>query len=341
LLIEGDVLARRMKMKRGGMILFCVVALAWSLAIPEIQNVLHFTKIAGYNPKDAIRACGEALDNLALKHGFRVKHSRNAMDILNLEQFDVVVFDNNVANGGFQKILESKEEQQALINYIEGGGSWLGFCGTLDFDCTGWEWYYKTLSSGNCWTGHGGVETWTLKTDKDLIGDPELSAMWEDGDLNPTVTFEAHKPRLRKGTDPSLRDNPGVTVMQKVLKEDEDYDDHYLTWTKRIGRGRIIYTALGHTEAFWYQNDGWLERATWHWMKYLDGHYGKPVMIHIENRQVETVRATPFKAGPARFYLVNGRIAATYPNGIIPGIRFYRKSGQGACFGKIKYSSSD
>jgi hypothetical protein len=158
------------------------------MAKKEIKKVLHFTAISGYNHKDGIRAGGVAMDNLAEQYGFTVTHSKDATEILNLNQYDVVVFNNNVSNGGMQGILKSEEQQQALVDYLEGGGLYLGFHGANDFDCTGWEWYYRTLHSGNCFRGHGGG-SWVLETDADLTGDAELSAMWKEAGFDQTVTF--------------------------------------------------------------------------------------------------------------------------------------------------------
>jgi hypothetical protein len=74
------------------------------------------------------------------------------------------------------------------------------------------------------------------------------------------------------------RGKEGVTMMQTVAAPNNAVPVHDFTWHKKIGTGEYIFTCLGHGPGDF--TGGWLQKAIWAWMEYLNGKYDPVTMVN-------------------------------------------------------------
>ena len=286
------------------------------------KKVFHYVNMGGYPHPSGVTGVRNALATLQSKYGFYLKESKNSQDLANLSEYDLVVFDNNqTANKAV------KDENKAHVEaFVEGGGKWLGYHAAGDHHASDagqeWDWYLR-MFDGSQFLNHG-RGTFTLVQDEDVKNDPELNAMWEDGYLGNAVTFTTEFYRFQfMFNNKTVRGQPGTKVIQVATGNKGLYEDHIFTWTKKIGKGRMLYTALGHQEDDCTQNEGWLSGATWYYMKYLMGDYApccgtlgndeyEPGCKNHQDSMCVTTTVLPVTLNPSSVEITSEKISVAY-----------------------------
>ena len=199
------------------------------------KGVLILTKTNSYR-HESIEAGVEAIKKIGKERGWYVHHTENAAFLYHLGKFKVVVF---LCTSG--KILA--EEQRWVFQWvIENGGGFVGIHSASDTE-HGWDWYNRML--GTHFKHH------TLFPQL-----PEAEIVIEDT-MHPATAF---LPRRWKRIDEwycfhsNPRDRDSINILATV--DENTYDvgilggmgkDHPIAWTKNEGKGRVFYTAIGHT----------------------------------------------------------------------------------------------
>jgi hypothetical protein len=128
-----------------------------------------------------------------------------------------------------------------------------------------WKWW-TDLHSGGTFQGHGN-SAFKLNTDVEMKKIPALQKMWDDNALG--------EPNISNTEIYTLtaypRGKEGVTMMQTVAPPNNAIPVHDFTWHKKIGSGEYIFSCLGHGPGDF--TGGWMQKATWAWMEYLNGKY--------------------------------------------------------------------
>ena len=114
---------------------------------PELEiaadrlNVLVFDKINGYHHGPSVDAATDAVKALADEAGWAVSvtDKGGAFTPETLARFDVVVW-NNVSGD-----VLTLSQRQAFVDYMNGGGGFLGIHGTGGDSVYFWDWYADTL----------------------------------------------------------------------------------------------------------------------------------------------------------------------------------------------------
>ncbi len=214
--------------------------------LPEFKKpaVLIFTKTNGFIHKDAIPVAKTVLSELLSAQGWEPYLSDNAAvhspEIL--KQFDFIIW-NNVSGD-----VLTLDQRAALKNWLESGGGWLGVHASGGDFSYEWDWYVDTLV-GAQFVGH------TMKPqfqDANIeVADTTLS-LTNHLPLPWTVKQEEwyafdQNPR-DKGYEIllTLDESSYKTMGESWLGNDSMPGEHPIAWRHQIGKGRVLYSAIGH-----------------------------------------------------------------------------------------------
>lgn len=218
------------------------------------RAVLLFSKCTGFRHGESIDAGKKTFEDLARKNNWFL-YSTEEGGVFNEEQlakFNAVIFNNATGR------LLNDEQQAALENYVENGGSLIGIHGAGDFSHH-WDWYEKNLT-GATFSHHTldpqfqDAEV-TLNPVQDSVIIEGLPATWthadewyvflenprEDG-FNIVYTIDGEKI------------NPDGNFLFIKDKNFGMGKDHPVAWYRTTGKGRTFYTSIGHDASAWKQD---------------------------------------------------------------------------------------
>lgn len=218
------------------------------------RAVLLFSKCTGFRHGESIDAGKKTFEDLARKNNWFL-YSTEEGGVFNEEQlakFNAVIFNNATGR------LLNDEQQAALENYVENGGSLIGIHGAGDFSHH-WDWYEKNLT-GAIFSHHTldpqfqDAEV-TLNPVQDSVIIEGLPATWthadewyvflenprEDG-FNIVYTIDGEKI------------NPDGNFLFIKDKNFGMGKDHPVAWYRTTGKGRTFYTSIGHDASAWKQD---------------------------------------------------------------------------------------
>lgn len=227
--------------------------------LPELEHpaILVFSKTGSFIHKEAIPAAEVLLRKLGDKNGWSVYITENGAvhNAQDLAKFDVIIW-NNVTGD-----VLNEPQQQAMIDYIQTGGGWIGLHGAGD-SSSSWTWLIDDLV-GARFINHpypNQFQPATLHIEN--LDDPivsHLDASWPR--VDEWYSF-AESPRKQ-----------GMTILATVDESTYSPDfrgedismgkDHPMIWKHCVGKGRALYSALGHTAESYQESDyvTLLERA--------------------------------------------------------------------------------
>lgn len=216
-------------------------ALPAELARPAI---LVFTKTNSFRHREAIPAGAALFEQIAARRGWGFFQTENGAVFgdESLARFDAVVFHN--ASGD---TLDDAQER-AFQRWLESGGGWVGTHAAGDGSHRGWRWYQETLI-GAPFTAH------TLgphfQTARIRVEDPEHPAAAalprELVHLEEWYSWEASV-RPRGFHVIATVDEASYQPFARMFGFERDLrmGDHPIVWSRCVGRGRALYSALGH-----------------------------------------------------------------------------------------------
>lgn len=249
--------------------IMAITFFAVALAGAEIKKVTLFVNYGGggiLHP-GAIQVFKNTLTTLAGEKNFDLTISeqtntaaQKASALSNLRSMDVVLF-ANIGKNSFQ----DPGDQSLIENFFMSGGKGIGFHASIDHHKY-WKWW-EDLHNGSGFQGHGN-SPFKLNADPEMSRIPALKRMWDEAGLGDPNISQTEVYTLNMYP----RGKTGVTMMQTVAPPHNAIPVHDFTWHRKIGSGEYIFTCLGHGP-----NDftgGWLQKAIWAWMEYLNGKYG-------------------------------------------------------------------
>lgn len=242
--------------------------------IKKVTLFLNFGAVAHESAFESFRNTMTALKN---EKNFELTISeqsnttaQKAAALNNLKSMDVVIF----ANTGWNSF-QSVTDQKLIEDFFMQGGKGIGYHASVDHH-TYWTWW-TNLHNGSGFIGHGN-SAFRLTADAEMSKIPALKKMWDDNNLgDPNISnTEIYTLNVYP------RGKTGVTMMQTVAPPNNATPVHDFTWHKKIGAGEYIFSCLGHGAGDF--TGGWLQKATWAWMEYLNGKYNP---VAIEERAKE------------------------------------------------------
>lgn len=194
------------------------------------QSVLVFSLTKGYRHA-SIKEGVAAIREMGLTNGFTVDTSENVNSFTaeNLKKYKALIFLNPTGSNVF-----NDEQKQALKQYINNGGGYVGIHAASDFNYE-WEWYGKMV--GGYFESHPAVQQAKLN-----IIDPKHK-----------MVKGLPQPWLHKDEWYNFKSfNTTVKVLIKVdetsYKGGNMNNNHPISWCHEFEGGRVFYTALGHTK---------------------------------------------------------------------------------------------
>ena len=201
--------------------------------------ILSFSKTNGYRHHESIAASRRMLDGIGLRNGWQFYHSENG-SLFNPEQlsrFQLIVLNHKSGTTW------TLDQRQALKSYVEGGGTLLAFHAAGGDNGYDWPWYLDQLLRAQFvdhpMSQHIQSATLTVENNRHPATQ-HLTSTWQRSDE--WYNFES---------SPRERTNVLISI------EETSYDpekspmgsDHPLVWWHQVGKGRVFYNAMGHTEA--------------------------------------------------------------------------------------------
>jgi cytochrome c len=177
-----------------------------------------------------------AIKKLGAENGFKVDATEDAswFTAKNLAKYKVIVF---LSTSG--DILD-EEQQAAFKSFIQEGGGLVAIHAAVAGDVAtegGWPWYGEALCAR--FTNHSAIVEATVNI--------------EDRSRPSTKALPEHWVRTDEWynfiTSPRGQARVLASLDETTYKGGTMGKDHPVSWCKQAGKGRIWYTALGHTEA--------------------------------------------------------------------------------------------
>ncbi|WP_373097481.1 ThuA domain-containing protein [Zhongshania sp.] len=214
------------------------------------KAILIFSKTNGFRDDKQIATANAVLTDIAQRSGWTSYVTENGavFNQLQLQKFRAVVWNNVSGN------VLTKDQREAFKAWIEQGGGFVGLHGAGGDPSYDWQWYEDELI-GAKFNGH------TLGPQIQ-----EATLLIENSDHPVTVGLD--KVWVRSDEWYSFVDNPRDKGYQILITIDESSylpvegllpfiepkdirmgADHPLVWSHCVGKGRALYSALGHTAA--------------------------------------------------------------------------------------------
>jgi type 1 glutamine amidotransferase len=237
---------------------------AWNLVFPNHSHdtqppmipadlaspaVLVFSKTNAFRHREGIEGGQRLLQQIAGEQGWGVFQTENgavfAPDIL--RGFKSVVFLN--ASGD----MLNTSQEQAFREWLEGGGGWLGIHAAGDSSHKAWGWYMENLI-GPLFTAHiMGPQFQRATVILENQQHPVLAGLPDIWQHEEEWYSWEQSPRSLGFTILATVDEDSYTPVQKMFRSEVDLrmGDHPVVWSNQVGRGRTVYSAMGHrAEAF-------------------------------------------------------------------------------------------
>ena len=201
---------------------------AGALARPSRGAILIYSGTTGYR-HESIPAGIEAITSIAKRRGLTVVSSEDPAVVSadNLNRFRAIVLLSTTTN---PKDPASEwfvgDRRAALQRFVERGGGVLAIHAAADSHYN-WPWYGKMI--GARFARHpSGTPTGTIRTVATGETRQRTDEWYYFDDFDPTS-------RLLVTLDPT-------SIGEK------DVNPNPMSWTRTVGRGRVFYTAMGHTK---------------------------------------------------------------------------------------------
>ncbi len=209
--------------------------------------LLVFTKTNGFRHEEAIPAGVSRIEAIAKRRGWSVFHTENGavFNDAQLAKFQATVW--HQASGD----VLSDPQRASFQRWLEAGGGWVGIHGAGGDREYFWPWYVDELV-GAQFIGH-------------TLGPQFQTATWRnENSLHPASAKLPEKWQHEEeiySFDRNVREFAGYLVLvsvdessysprEKLLWMDRDLamkgGDHPMVWHHCVGRGRALYSALGH-----------------------------------------------------------------------------------------------
>ena len=216
------------------LLFLCFFTGGWHVNEPSI---LVFSKTAGYR-HSSIQSGIEAIQNLGQENGFTVDTSEDASVFTfgNLMRYDAIVFLSTTGD------ILNDTQQGEFERYIQAGGGYVGIHAATDTEY-GWPWYGEL--AGAYFESHPSnpnVRTGTFRViDKNHPSTAGLPDQFERSDE--FYNFRSMNPSIQVLVD----------IDENTYSGGTHGDFHPMSWYHEFDGGRAWYTAMGHTDATFYE----------------------------------------------------------------------------------------
>lgn len=213
--------------------------------------ILVFSKTADWRHNEGIAGADRFFADLtsAREWGLFTTVDAGVFNPDDLARFDLVVFNNATGD------ILSETQREAFETWIDGGGAWIGLHGSGDSSQDAWTWYQNTVI-GPRFIGHimapqfQTASVVAIETEHPVLeGVPDtwpIKDEWYSFDGVP----QSYGMTAIAGLDESTYSpsNSVVSDWPSDLRMGETPADHPIIWSQCLGDGRMLYSAIGHTQ---------------------------------------------------------------------------------------------
>ncbi len=219
----------------GGLVALVAAALEPGWASAADFNALIFSKTLMFRHASITNGIA-AIRQLGAEHHFDVDATEDAswFTAKNLAKYQVVIFLSTSGD------ILSEEQQTVFRHFIEQGGGLAAIHAAVAGDVATagkWPWYGEALCAR--FTNHSAIVQATVNI--------------EDGKHPSTSPLPEHWVRTDEWynfiASPRGQARVLASLDESTYKGGTMGKDHPICWCKQVGKGRVWYTALGHTEA--------------------------------------------------------------------------------------------
>ena len=210
-------------------------------------SVLLFTKTNSFRHEEAIPAGVELFTKIAEGRGRAVFHTENSavFNDQDLDRFTAVVF-HNVSGDSL-----SLAQRESFQLWLEAGGGWLGVHSAGDDSHAYWPWYIENLVGAEFTAHILGPQFQEARVVTEAADHPvmeDIPAQWPH-----TEEWYSWKesPRDKGFTILATVDENSYSPVQNLYFREVDLrmGDHPVVWSRCLGTGRAVYSAMGHLAA--------------------------------------------------------------------------------------------
>ncbi|MEP2057009.1 MAG: ThuA domain-containing protein [Maribacter litoralis] len=211
------------------------------------KTVLLFSKTNGFRHGEAIEASIPAFENMARENGWALYSTDNGA-VFNADQlnkFDVVIWNNTSG-----KTL-NEEQRNDLKIYINDGGGFVGIHAAGD-NSHQWDWYEEkvlgTLFSHHTLNPQFQMATMNLENGNESLSQNLISS-WEREE-EWYVFYDNPRDKGFNILYTVDESNMNMSGNIPILASGKDFGmdkDHPIVWYNTIEKGRVLYSALGHS----------------------------------------------------------------------------------------------
>jgi uncharacterized protein len=211
--------------------------------------VLLFSKTTGFRHGESIDASRPVFAEMAKRNGWFLYETEEG-GVFNpeqLKQFKVVIFNNNTGK------LLNEEQQQAVQQYLEGGGAFVGIHGTGDFSHH-WPWLEERVIGARF--SHHPLNPQLQKADVQVEAAADsaliqkLPQSWNHEDEWYVFFSQPKEAKIVSYINGDKIFSNGNMLWIK----DKNFGMgkyHPVAWHKQVGQGKAFYTSMGHAGAVW------------------------------------------------------------------------------------------
>ena len=203
-------------------------------------RLLVFEKINGFKDTPSVEAARAALTAMAARKGWAIAFTDKggAFNPRTLGRFDAVIW-NNISGD-----VLTLSQREAFKRWLEQGGAYVGMHGSAGDPVYFWDWYPDALL-GARFAGHPmnpQFQEARIAVNHDHPLAHALPAEWRMSDE--WYSFRAN-PRASGATVIATLDE-GSYKPDGMMGQNLRMGDHPIAWTRCIGKGRSVYSAIGH-----------------------------------------------------------------------------------------------
>jgi type 1 glutamine amidotransferase len=203
------------------------------------MNILLLRHSAGYE-HSYLPDAEVTLKQLGHEHGWNVRTTHK----LELIKEDVLADLDVLAFATTGNLPFTDEQKSLVLNFVQNGKGFLGIHNATD-TCYDWPEYGEML--GGYFSGHPWhEEVNVIVEDNDHPATEHLGSSFKVVDeIYSFKDYDRSKTRVLMHLDTDSID---------ASKGNRDDGDYALAWCHDYGKGRVMYTALGHPDALWYED---------------------------------------------------------------------------------------
>jgi type 1 glutamine amidotransferase len=213
----------------------------------QTSAILLFTKTNSFRHREGIKAGVRTVKTMAEGIEWDVFHTENSavFNADDLARFGVVMSLNTSGD------ILSEAQQLAFQQWLQAGGGWIGVHSAGDGSHKDWPWYVENLIGANFTAHILGPQFQAADVINEMPQHPVMRLSPRRWSHEEEWYSWEESPRGKGFTILARIDEDSYSPVRKAFGREVDLrmGDHPVVWARCVGRGRAVYSAMGHGAA--------------------------------------------------------------------------------------------